>query len=69
MLLFRFKFKILQIKSSKNRKEMSSTDKKFILVTGGTGLVGSAIRRAVEMEGEKANETFMFLSSKDLDLT
>jgi GDP-L-fucose synthase len=50
-------------------QKMSSADKKFILVTGGTGLVGSAIRRAVEMEGEKANETFMFLSSKDLDLT
>jgi len=59
-----FRFKII-----KALQKMSSADKKFILVTGGTGLVGSAIRRAVEMEGEKANETFMFLSSKDLDLT
>jgi GDP-L-fucose synthase len=46
----------------------TNNEKKLILVTGGTGLVGSAIRRAVELEGEKENETFMFLSSKDLDL-
>ena len=44
------------------------TDKKVILVTGGTGLVGSAIKRAVELEGNHENETFIFLSSKDVDL-
>ena len=47
---------------------MSDSEKKIILVTGGTGLVGSAIRRAVDMESERQNETFIFLSSKDLDL-
>ena len=47
---------------------MSQNEKKVILVTGGTGLVGSAIRRAVELEGEHENESFIFLSSKDVDL-
>lgn len=50
---------------------MSSTtseEKKVVLVTGGTGLVGSAIRRVTE-ENKNPNETFIFLSSKDLDLT
>lgn len=42
-------------------------DKKVILVTGGTGLVGSAIRRVAE-EDKRSDETFIFLSSKDLDL-
>jgi GDP-L-fucose synthase len=46
-----------------------SAEKKLVLVTGGTGLVGSAIRRVHEMEGENESETFMFLSSKDLDLS
>lgn len=45
-----------------------STEKKVILVTGGTGLVGSAIRRVAE-ETKNDNETFIFLSSKDVDLT
>lgn len=40
-----------------------------ILVTGGSGLVGKAIERIVN-EGEKRpNETWIFLSSKDGDLT
>jgi len=42
--------------------------KKRILVTGGSGLVGSGIRAAVEME-PKADEEFFYLSSKDADLT
>jgi len=42
---------------------------KVILVTGGTGLVGKAIE-AVVAEGEKKpDETWVFLSSKDADLT
>ena len=45
-----------------------SSDKKVVLVTGGTGLVGSAIRRVVESENNP-NEQFIFLSSKDVDLT
>jgi hypothetical protein len=39
------------------------------LVTGGSGLVGSAIKAIVE-KGEKVDgETWVFLSSKDGDLT
>jgi GDP-L-fucose synthase len=46
------------------------SEKKVVLVTGGTGLVGSAIRHVVETEANKdQNETFIFLSSKDVDLT
>ena len=44
-------------------------DKKVVLVTGGTGLVGSAIRYIVENEDKRENETYIFLSSKDADLT
>lgn len=39
--------------------------KEIILVTGGTGLVGSAIR---EISKDYSNFEFIFLSSKDLDL-
>jgi GDP-L-fucose synthase len=45
-----------------------STEKNVVLVTGGTGLVGSAIRRVIESENNP-NEQFIFLSSKDCDLT
>ena len=43
-----------------------------ILVTGGSGLVGQAIKWAVEQEGGKlsgGDEEWVFLSSKDGDLT
>jgi len=41
-----------------------------ILVTGGTGLVGYALQRVIEDESSKdANESWIFLSSKDADLT
>jgi GDP-L-fucose synthase len=46
-----------------------SSDKKVVLVTGGTGLVGSAIRHIVEIEDKRDNEHFLFISSKDVDLT
>jgi GDP-L-fucose synthase len=47
-----------------------STEKKTVLVTGGTGLVGSAIKYVIEQEkNEINNEEFIFLSSKDIDLT
>eukprot|EP00522_Entomoneis_paludosa_P008082 CAMPEP_0172452460 /NCGR_PEP_ID=MMETSP1065-20121228/10119_1 /TAXON_ID=265537 /ORGANISM="Amphiprora paludosa, Strain CCMP125" /LENGTH=327 /DNA_ID=CAMNT_0013204515 /DNA_START=87 /DNA_END=1070 /DNA_ORIENTATION=- len=39
-----------------------------VMVTGGSGLVGSAIRNYVQEESSKANETWVFLSSKDGDL-
>lgn len=45
-----------------------SSEKKVVLVTGGTGLVGSAIRHVVQKENNP-NEEYIFLSSKDVDLT
>ena len=46
----------------------------IILVTGGSGLVGSAIKHVIETEpvgsryGKKHGETWIFASSKDGDL-
>jgi GDP-L-fucose synthase len=45
----------------------------IILVTGGSGLVGEAIKWVIENEtserfGKKDNEKWIFLSSKDGDL-
>ena len=47
-----------------------STERKRVLVTGGTGLVGSAIRNVIENEQDRAerNEEFFFISSKECDL-
>jgi len=39
-----------------------------IMVTGGSGLVGQAIRMYVETSGAKPNEKWIYLSSKDGDL-
>lgn len=39
-----------------------------VVVTGGTGLVGSAIKKVIE-DDPKPNEKWIFLSSKDGDLT
>ena len=39
-----------------------------VLVTGGTGLVGRAIEKVVKAEN-RPNEQWIFLSSKDADLT
>jgi GDP-L-fucose synthase len=44
------------------------TKMKTILVTGGSGLIGSAIKRVVESEEKRDDEEFIFLSSKDGDL-
>ena len=41
---------------------------KKVLVTGGTGLVGRAIRKIVETEEKRDDEKWVFLSSKDCDL-
>ena len=41
---------------------------KKVLVTGGTGLVGMAIRKIVETEEKRDDEEWVFLSSKDCDL-
>ncbi|GFS26355.1 GDP-L-fucose synthase-like [Elysia marginata] len=43
-------------------------DKKVILVTGGTGLVGNGIKAAMEKEGKREDEEWHFVSSKDADL-
>ncbi len=49
---------------------MTSGEQKRILVTGGTGLVGSAIKHVVESESDrdKRNEEYIFISSKECDL-
>ena len=44
------------------------SEKKVILVTGGTGLVGKAIETVVNGGEKQANEEWIFLSSKDADL-
>lgn len=49
---------------------MSTGDnKKVIMVTGGSGLVGMGIRQIIEKEGKRSDEEWVFLSSKDADLT
>jgi GDP-L-fucose synthase len=45
-----------------------SGDKKVILVTGGTGLVGHAIQTIVQRE-KKEEEEWVFVGSKDADLS
>lgn len=44
-----------------------SEDKKIILVTGGTGLVGKAIEYVIETN-KNENEKWIFVGSKDADL-
>ena len=46
-----------------------SAEKFKVLVTGGTGLVGKAIQKIVETEEHRPNEEWIFLSSKEGDLT
>lgn len=42
-------------------------DKKVILVTGGSGLIGKAIQQVVNSEN-RTDEEWIFVSSKDADL-
>lgn len=42
--------------------------KSVVMVTGGSGLVGQAIKTYVEESGALKNEEWVFLSSKDGDL-
>ena len=44
------------------------SEKKVILVTGGSGLVGKAIETVVNGGEKQMNEEWIFLSSKDADL-
>lgn len=46
-----------------------SSEKVKILVTGGTGLVGKALEKIVQTEESRPNEEWLFVSSKDADLT
>ncbi|UYV77183.1 TSTA3 [Cordylochernes scorpioides] len=50
------------------KTNMSAGDHKTVLVTGGSGLVGQAIQTVIGRE-KPANETWIFASSKDADLT
>nr|SVE86248.1 EOG090X09NN [Daphnia similis]SVE87501.1 EOG090X09NN [Daphnia similis] len=50
-----------------NSTQVMGSEKKIILVTGGSGLVGQAIKQAKQQD-PRENETFIFLSSKDGDL-
>ncbi|KAK9754195.1 NAD dependent epimerase/dehydratase family [Popillia japonica] len=43
-------------------------EKKVILVTGGSGLIGKAIQTVIESEKELRDEKWIFLSSRDGDL-
>jgi GDP-L-fucose synthase len=45
------------------------TSKKVILVTGGKGLVGSAIKFALENGETRSGEEWVFTSSQECDLT
>ena len=40
-----------------------------IMVTGGSGLVGKGIEAIVKTEEKRSDEVWIFLSSKDADLT
>jgi len=44
-------------------------DKKVIMVTGGSGLVGHGIKAAIDKEGARGDEEWVFVSSKDADLS
>ncbi|KAI6220374.1 GDP-L-fucose synthase [Aphelenchoides fujianensis] len=62
--------------NGQSTEEMSTNEREHslpqatILVTGGTGLVGKAIEKVTEdPANRRSNEKFVFLSSKDCDLT
>ncbi len=46
-----------------------ATEKKVVMVTGGTGLVGKAIEHVVKSELKRDDEEWHFVSSKDGDLS
>ncbi len=47
---------------------MAEAKERIVLVTGGSGLVGHALKQMVSSE-EADNGTWIFLSSKDADLS
>ena len=44
------------------------SEKKTILVTGGTGMVGHAVCHVSEAEEKRTDEEWIFVGSKDADL-
>ena len=48
-------------------KRADNGGKKVVMVTGGTGLVGQALKEQVELEANP-DEEWVFLSSRDGDL-
>lgn len=59
---------------SDQRQEQTAVEKSVILVTGGTGLVGSAIAQVINNEpvgsryGKRQGEEWIFAGSRDVDL-
>eukprot|EP00118_Oscarella_pearsei_P012301 m.89682 g.89682 ORF g.89682 m.89682 type:complete len:92 (+) comp36615_c0_seq9:519-794(+) len=49
------------------KKAKYDEERKVVMVTGGTGMVGRAIQRAIDEE-KPDEEKWIFLSSKDADL-
>jgi len=49
-------------------KDVETTEKTVVLVTGGSGLVGMAIKDYIDLTGAKEGETWVFLNSKMGDL-
>ena len=47
---------------------MSGDCEKIVLVTGGSGLVGQAIKAVISKGEGRDDEKFIFASSKDADL-
>lgn len=47
---------------------LQMSEKKKVLVTGGSGLVGMGIRKVIEDEEKRPDEEWIFISSKDCDL-
>lgn len=43
-------------------------EQRVILVTGGSGMIGQAVKKVVNQE-KNPHETWIFVSSKDADLT
>ena len=60
-------FQLCSNGTSRTLQMSSRAQKKVVLVTGGSGLVGYAIKQEIEKEAN-SNETWHFLSSKDADL-
>jgi len=46
----------------------NTLENEVIMVTGGSGLVGKAIEQVINHEDKRANESWIFLTSKDGDL-